>query len=140
MKKQMTTRTANLRTAILKFAFAALFVTATGAALNAQTTPSTPGARVQYIGTADDKLVFEIQYANIAGESFSVEIKDAQGYQFYFDRSKDKSFRKRFAIARTELGDNAISFVVTGKAGVQQQTFDVNASFRVVEEVSVVKL
>ena len=140
MKKQMTSRTANLRNAILKFAFAALFITTTGAVVNAQITPSTPGAKVQYIGTADDKLVFEIQYANTAGESFSVEIKDAQGYQFYFDRSKDKSFRKRFAISRSELGNNAISFVISGKAGVQQQTFDVNASYRVVEEVSVVKL
>lgn len=136
MKKHTTTA----RNQFFKLALSGFIATASLTSAQAQNTTASSAPEIKYIGTMDDKLVFQVEYDNQFQEGFSVEITDQQGYQFYFSKFNDKTFKKRYAIDKAELGSNSISFKVATKTTAKEQVFDVNASFRVIEEVSVVKL
>jgi hypothetical protein len=141
MEKQMKNRTTTARNVFFKLALSAIIAAGSFTSANAQNSAVTsPTPQIKYIGSLGDKIVFQVDYDNKSQDGFSVEIKDYQGFQFYFDKFKDKAFKKKYAIDKAELGNNSITFTVTTKAGVQQQVFDVNTTSRVVEEVSVVKL
>jgi hypothetical protein len=62
------------------------------------------------------------------------------GFEFYTGKFKQKNFKKKYAIDKSELNNTSISFVLASQGNVQQQEFDINASSRLVEEISVVKL
>ena len=109
-------------------------------AVQAQKTSTYPNAEIKYIGIADDKLVFEVIYKNANEVPFILEIRDNKGFEFYTAKFKQKNFRKRYAIDKSELNNTSISFVLASQGNVQQEEFDINASSRVVEEISVVKL
>ena len=133
----MLMKTPRFRSLMMSFALASLLLSIS---LHTSAQPPTGvPAEIKYIGLVNDKLVFEIVYINEEQESLSLQIKDQGGYLFYFERSKEKKFLRRFAIDKTELGKNAITFVLSTKDNIHKQVFDVNASFRVVEEVSVVQ-
>ena len=142
MEKQMKNRTTTARNQFFKLALTGIIAAGSLTSANAQKSLTTsPTPQIQYIGTLDDKLVFEVAFDNKSQEGFTVEIRDAQGYEFYFDRFRDKTFNKKFAIDKAELGNNSITFTVATKTLIQQTVvFDVNSSYRVVEEISVVKL
>ena len=136
----MKNRTTTARNQFLKLALSGIIAAGSLTSAQAQNATTSPTPQIKYIGTMGEKLVFQVAYDNQSQDGFSVEIKDEQGYQFYFDKFRDKTFKKRYVIDKDELGNNTISFTVATKATVEQQTFNVNASFRVVEEVRVVKL
>ena len=140
MKKQMKTPILNVRTAFIKLAFVSLFIVNSFGILQAQPFSKSPSAEIKYLGMVDDKLVFEVEFKNDAESTFQLEIKDEKGYQFYSAKFKQKNFRKKYAIDKSELGNASITFVLASEGGLQQQEFDINATSRLVEEVSVVKL
>lgn len=140
MKKQMKTPISNVRSAFVKLAMVALIIFNSFGILQAQSLSKSPAAEIKYIGVVDNKLVFEVEYRNESEAGFLLEIRDENGYKFYSARFRQKNFRKKYAIDKAELGNSSITFVLAAKGNVQQQEFDVNASSRIVEEVSVVKL
>lgn len=108
--------------------------------VQAQQSPSKSiGAEIKYIGLLDSKLVFQVDYHNADQKSFSIEITDQDGFEFYSARFKQKGFVGRYAIDKLELGNNTISFTVLSDGKKVEQSFDVNTSLRLAEEKSVVK-
>ncbi|HYO20873.1 MAG TPA: hypothetical protein VER36_00620 [Flavisolibacter sp.] len=136
----MKTPISNVRSAAIKLAMVSLIIFNSFGVLQAQSLSKSPAADIKYLGMVDDKLVFEVEFKNDEESTFQLEIKDEKGYQFYSAKFKQKTFRKRYAIDKAELGNSSITFVLATKGNVQQQEFDVNATSRLVEEVSVVKL
>jgi hypothetical protein len=140
MEKQMKTQSSTVRNAFFKLVLVWLLIVNTFGIVQAQPPSDSPSAEMKYIGIVDDKLVFEIEYKNDAQNTFTLEIKDEEGFQFYHGKFKQKSFKKQFAISKDELGDNSITFLLAAQGKVQKQVFDINPTSRMVEEVSVVKL
>ena len=140
MEKQMKTQSSGLRYTLVKFIMVWVLLVNSLGILQAQGLSKSPSAEIKYIGIVDDKLVFEIAYNSDGQNVFSVEIKDEAGYQFYYGKFKQKSFRKQFAIDKAELNNSSISFELSSLGSVKKEVFDINASARIVEEVSVVKL
>ena len=140
MEKQMKTQSSTVRNAILKLVLVWLLIVNAFGIAQAQPLSDSPSAEMKYIGMVDDKLVFEIEYKNESQNVFTVEIKDEDGFQFYQGKFKQRAFKKQFAISKDELRNNSITFVLAAQGKLQKQTFDINATSRLVEEVSVVKL
>ena len=140
MEKQMKNDVSNVRSTFVKMAMLVVLLANSFNLLHAQNISTSPEPEIKYIGVFDDQLVFEIEYNNEAQSPFSLEIRDENGYQFYFSKFKQKGFKKKYAISKAELGNSSITFLLTAHGNSTKQVFDVNASSRVVEEVSVVKL
>ena len=140
MEKQMKTQSSTVRNMIIKVTMILVLAANSFGAINAQNLTNSPNAEIKYIGIVDNKLVFEVEYKNASEVPFILEIRDAQGYEFYTGKFKQKNFKKKYAIDRSELSNTSISFVLASKGNVQQQEFNINASSRLVEEISVVKL
>ena len=140
MEKQMKNQLSGIVYAFFKLFLVALLLLQSTVILHAQTVIETPGAEIKYIGVVDNKLVFQINYRNDGPTPFSLEIKDNQGYQFYFGKFKEKSFQKLYAIDKAELGENELTFEFSAKGKVQKQVFEINTSSRLVEELNVTQL
>ncbi|HUC81452.1 MAG TPA: hypothetical protein VMR70_11080 [Flavisolibacter sp.] len=136
----MKTQVSKARFAILKLAMICLLLVNTAAVLQAQPKSNNPKAEIKYVGVVEDKYVFEVVYPNDPQNVFSLEIKDEQGFQFYFGKFKQKSFKKQYAIDKYEVNNGSITFVLATPGGVQKQSFDINSTTRTIDEVSVVKL
>lgn len=96
-------------------------------------------AQVKYIGSFDEKSFFQVQVQNEGGEKFSLTIKDENGTPIYNDVFNDKKFDKKFQFAK--LNENAkLTFIIRTIKDQQTQTFEVNASVRVIEDVVITKL
>lgn len=98
----------------------------------AQDTPE-----LKFVGISEGKLVFEFNYQSTSNASYLVEIVDQDGYQLFSERSKDKVFKKYFAIAKSDLDANVISVRI--EQGKTQQKFDINRTVRTVEDVRIVR-
>jgi len=140
MEKQMKTQSSAVRNTIMKATMIVLFLVNSFGAINAQKSSDSPNAQVKYVGVVDNKLVFEVEFKNASEAPFILEIRDGQGFEFYTGKFKQKNFKKKYAIDKSEINNTSISFVLASQGNVQQQDFDINASSRVVEEISVVKL
>gem|GEM_PF-4236187 len=140
MEKQMKTQVSKARYAFFKLAMICVLFFNSAAVLHAQPLTKSPEAEIKYVGVVDEKYVFEIVYPNDKLNVFSVEIKDQQGYQFYFNKFKQKGYKQQFAIDKFELGNGSLTFILATQGGVQKQVFDINATSRTIDEVSVVKL
>ena len=136
----MKNQSASVRYTIAKVVMFLVLAVNSFGIIQAQKVSNSPSAEIKYVGIVDDKLVFEIEYKNDPQNVFSLEIKDEDGYQFYFGKFKQKSFRKQYAIDKEELGNSSITFVLAAQGNVQKQVFDVNLKSRTVDEISVVKL
>jgi hypothetical protein len=141
MEKQMTVRNAAARNFFFKLLMVWLLVINAFSALQAQDTIfklHTP--EVKYVGIVDEKFVFQVDFQNEPTDAFTLEIKDDHGYQLYFEKFTNKKFKKQFAINKSDLEDNTITFVITSQNGVQKQVFDINMSSRMINDVNVIKL
>ena len=141
MKMRMKTPAFVNRYAMVKLLMVWLLIVNGFSFLQAQDSlPKSPSVEIKYVGVLEDQLVFEVAYDPSEKESFSVEIEDQDGFQFYYGRFRQKAFKKQYAIDKADLGNNTITFVLATRNGVSKQVFNVAASSRVIEEVSVVKL
>ena len=136
----MKTPISNVRSTFFKLAMVSLLLFNSFNILQAQSVSKSPNAEIKYVGMMDNKLVFEVTYKNETEAGFLLEIRDGNGFEFYSAKFKQKNFKKRYAIDKNELGNISLTFVLASGGNLQQQEFDVNASSRMVEEISVVKL
>ncbi len=118
--------------AIRKFFFLFMAIVSFSFSSIAQDTPE-----LKYHGISEGKLVFEINYQSSGTASYLVEIVDQDGYQLFSERSKDKVFKKYFAIDKSDLDANIISVRI--EQGKTQQRFDINRTVKTVEDVRIVR-
>src|SRR5829696_2169214 len=112
MEKQMKNQPSKVRNAIFKLVMVTVLMANSFSLLLAQGVSKSPEAEIKFIGVVDDQLIFEIEYSNDAQNVFTLEIKDENGYQFYFNKFKQKGFKKKYAISKSELGNNSITFLL----------------------------
>lgn len=91
------------------------------------------GNGVQYIGIANGKLFFQVDYKDDNLNGFLLEIQDQHGYQFYHEQIRSKRFRKQFAIEKSEIENNTISFVIAQQNNIRKQSFFISTSVQVTE-------
>jgi hypothetical protein len=82
--------------------------------------------------------LFNVKIENTAGEKFTILIKDDMGTTLYRGTFSDKEFNKKFQLPKTD--HNRFVFTVKSDSGNKTESFEVNSSTRVVEDVVVKKV
>lgn len=98
--------------------------------------PIVKTATVKHLGYYENNLVLQVLLDNEAGEKFSVTIKDADGNVLFADTYQDKKFDKRFLFNKEE-GYSKLNFIIRSIKDNQVQSFEINASTRIVENYDV---
>lgn len=96
-------------------------------------------ANIQYLGTYDNSVWFNINYANPNAEKFEVIIKNEDNDILFQGKFSDKNFSKKVKILR-EQDELKPVFILRSQADQTEQRFVINTSTRLVEEVVVTKL
>jgi hypothetical protein len=119
----------------------ALMVTILSSKANAQqltTAKNTP--EIKYLGTVQDKLVFQVDFRSVANNSLFVSIKDDEGMVLFTEKIKDSKFSRKFAFDREEFEGKKLSFVIHDATETTAQTFQVARNLRLVEDVVITRL
>lgn len=95
---------------------------------------------IKYLGTVQDKLVFQIDLKSNSAESLFVSIKDDDGVVLFTERVRDNQFSRKFAFDKEEFSGQKLSFVIHDANDNTSQAFQVARSMRVVEDVVITKL
>jgi hypothetical protein len=96
-------------------------------------------AAIRYLGTQDDKLVFDLAYTSPAGDRFYVIIKDQDGDVLYQNLFNERSIHKQFLLPKPEK-DRVIFVIRDFRDADIIKAFDVNVNRRIVREVAVRKV
>jgi uncharacterized radical SAM superfamily protein len=92
---------------------------------------------IQYVGTTDDNIVFNVKYDNADASKFDLVIKNEYGETVYQQTFNDKNFDKKVVLVK-EPGDARLTFIIKG-ADTYKQSFDISTVTRTVEDVVVKK-
>lgn len=95
-------------------------------------------ARVSYLGEWNNKLLFEVNYTG-SKSALEVDIRDKEGVSFYSGRFKTEHLKKQFALEKEGMEDNTITFILSSGNNEQKESFVINKTIRVSENISVVK-
>ena len=94
---------------------------------------------ITYSGEKDKLLMFSVDYNNINGEPFHLELT-AEGHQLlYHGKFTDKNFHKKLYL-KNEPDDCKITFTLRNKKEVHKETFRINKLRREEMELVVVSL
>jgi hypothetical protein len=94
-------------------------------------------AGVTYIPVNDSQGVFHVVYDNTTGSRFVLQILDQEGNELYQKVFKDKNFNRNFQLADPE-SYHRLKFVIRNLGGDHSfQSFEVEASTHLVEDVNV---
>jgi len=120
-----------------------MLTAATGA--SAQVTPVSAAitenegkAIVTYVATGNESLLFDVKVDNAEGEKFTIVVKEENGTTLYRGSFYDKDFKKRFILPKTD--SNKLTFHIKSESGNKSESFEINTSTRIVEEVVVKKV
>ncbi len=91
---------------------------------------------VQYVGTTDKGVVFNVKYDNASAAPFSLIIKNEFGDVVYQQQYNDKTFDKKVLLTK-EPGDARLTFIIRSSSANIKQTFDITTTTKTVEEVVV---
>jgi hypothetical protein len=95
-------------------------------------------AVINHIGSSNGMLLFEVKVNNTLGEKFRVIVKDVDGAILFQDSYADKNFTKKFMIPKPD--SDKLVFVVRGPSGLKSESFEINSSTRIVEEIVVKRM
>ena len=90
---------------------------------------------IQYVGTKDDGIIFNVKYDNADAAKFDLIIKNEYGDVVYQQSFSDKNFDRRVMLVK-EPGDAHLTFIIKG-ADTYKQSFDITTVTRTVEDVVV---
>jgi hypothetical protein len=125
--------------AIAKLTFIVLFVM-TVAGVSAQTSVSLSAeknAQINYLGTQEGMVLFNVTFDNPGGNKFTVTVVDQEGFTIYQEASSDKKFDKRFKLLAPD--NSKLTFVIkNAKDTAFTQSFEINT--HVVEDVIVTRV
>ena len=96
-------------------------------------------AEVAYAGLQDGMLAFKVNYKNLTGEKFTLKVKDSNGDIIYIQDFTDKNFNKTFLLSR-DIDTEHFTFIIGKKGDEATQSFKVNFSTKVLENVVVSRL
>ena len=96
-------------------------------------------AEVKYIALKEGDGLFNVIYNNTNGSRFSVAVLDEFGNQLYQAFFTDRLFDRKFKLADPE-STNKLIFVIHNYGDNSVQRFQVDATQKVVEDVSVTEV
>jgi hypothetical protein len=113
------------------------------APVQAQMATTTDGqsdnARVKYLGTQDDMVVFNVSYSNPDGNKFTLIVKDQDGLPLYSNSFSDRSIYKQFRLPKSDK-DRIVFVFRDGHDADIVKTFEINVNSRFVREVAIKKV
>ncbi len=95
---------------------------------------------VQFAGSATNALMFDVKINNITGEKFTLVIKNAEGDVLFSKDYSDKAFDKKIKILKDETNGTYFSFSIISPNKSLANTFEVNATTKVVDDVVITQL
>jgi hypothetical protein len=107
---------------------------ATAKYLNNEDEKDAQKVKVKYLGSLEDGVMFNVAYNNAASTDFSLTILDENGETVYTDVFNDKQFNKKFKVAKDY---SKLTFVIRSNKEKFEQSFDINISSRLVDDVVV---
>jgi uncharacterized membrane protein YkoI len=97
-------------------------------------------ASVQFAGTtADNALLFDVKLDNPTAEKFTITISTKDGDVLFAKDFSDKSFVKKFKLLKSD-DISSYNFKISSNNKNLEQTFTVDATAKVVDNVTVTKL
>jgi hypothetical protein len=93
---------------------------------------------VRYLGTVQDKLVFQIDLPRVSPDQY-ISIKDEDGMTLFTEKIRDNKFSRKFAFEKEEFEGKKLSFVIYGGKETTAQTFQVTRNMRVVEDLVITR-
>lgn len=95
---------------------------------------------IKYLGTLDNKLVFQVDLPGSSENNQFVTIKDEDGNTLFSEKIRDNQFSRKFAFEREEVEGKKISFVIYNGKEISAQVFQVSRSLRMVEDVAITQV
>lgn len=103
-----------------------------------KTSPAADGFNVQYTGTTEKGVVFNVQFENPSAQKFILIIRNADGDVVYRAQFNDVHFNKNVLFAKEDEVVNPTFIVRTADNQEVKQTLEVKR--KIVEDVIVTKL
>lgn len=95
-------------------------------------------ANIQFVGSADNALFFNLKVENPTSDKFTVVVKAEDGSVLYTGDFNDKNFDKKFKLVKGE--DNIrYNFSIKSSNKSLEQSFDVNTVTKSVDDVVITK-
>lgn len=94
------------------------------------------GSAVQYVGTTEKGIVFNVKYDNATAAPFNLIIKNEFGDVVYSQQYSDTNFDKKVMLTK-EPGDARLTFIIRSASANIKQSFDIVTTTKTVEEVVV---
>lgn len=101
----------------------------------AATTPAPQTATVKHLGNDHSNMLFQVKVTNASGDKFFVTIRDQDGSILFQNAYSEKQFEKKFLLPK--LDNERLIFTIKRAKSREEQTFEINTSSRVVEEIVV---
>lgn len=135
----MNKQVLNFRKAMLVAALvSAVTFSATASPANGKDAKNEKSAQnnVQYVGTTDAGIVFNVKYDNADAAKFDLIIKNEYGDIVYQQAYNDTNFDKKVVLVK-EPGDAHLTFIIRAANNDYKQSFDISTVTRTVEDVVV---
>lgn len=94
---------------------------------------------IQYLGSQNDKLLFEVRLSNEKGEKFDVLVKETNGEVLFVQRYNEKNYNQKFQLPQPE-GSNKITFIVRTQQKEYTESFQLASETKVINDVVVTRL
>lgn len=91
---------------------------------------------VQYVGTTEKGIVFNVKFDNADASKFDLIIKNEYGDVVYQQEFSDKNFDKKVLLMK-EPGEAHLTFIIKTPSESYKQSFDISTVTRTVEDVVV---
>lgn len=96
---------------------------------------------LKYLGKFRNQPVFEVSFNNDEENEFVVTIRDEYKNVLYKDVVKSGTTSKRYLLNTEEIGDDvSLQFEITGRKTNTTAVYQINKTFRVVEDLVVNKM
>lgn len=95
---------------------------------------------VQFEGSTSDALLFKVHVNNDKADNFTITVKNTDGVVLFSKSYNDVAFEKQFKILKSDQDNGHYYFVVTSSNKNLEETFAVNSTTHVVDDVTVNKL
>jgi len=102
---------------------------------NTNNTNSTQSA-IKYVGTNDAGIIFNVKYENADSSKFDLVIRNQYGDVVFQQQYSETNFDKKIVLVK-EPGDAVLTFMIKSPKESYQQTYQINTTTRVVEDVVV---
>jgi hypothetical protein len=95
---------------------------------------------IQFAGSTSDALLFKMHVNNEKADKFTVTVKNSDGIVLFSKSFNDVDFEKQFKVLKSDQDNGHYYFIVTSSNKNLEETFAVNSTTRLVDDVTVNKL